>query len=243
MPNPFVSRRKNVCHQRGFTLVELLVVIAIIGMLIALLLPAVQAAREAARRMQCTNNLKQWGISFHNFHDSHDRLPNLGADELWCGYTQTGTRDLIHGAKFYSWRSLLLPYMEQTAMYAELIAGCEWAAGLDPYPAPTDTQLHTDAGDDIAEGLALPWRGTYSSALVHGKTDNPGSAFFPTLGCPSDSNASRQSGAPSPSSYAGCNGDSAVALNQNEQGGNMAARGTLHPSQNMYENQYRGNWG
>jgi prepilin-type N-terminal cleavage/methylation domain-containing protein/prepilin-type processing-associated H-X9-DG protein len=91
-----MSRRR-----AGFTLIELLVVIAIIGVLIALLLPAVQAAREAARRAQCTNNLKQIGIAMHNYHDALGALP-MGQVPVTS----------------YSALSLALPYFEQSTSYA-----------------------------------------------------------------------------------------------------------------------------
>lgn len=98
---------------RAFTLVELLVVIAIIGVLIALLLPAVQAAREAARRMSCANNLKQLGLALHNYHDAHKIFP-------------TNINHVYENAQPYDdreWAShlvLLLPFMEQGSWYNQI---------------------------------------------------------------------------------------------------------------------------
>ncbi|HEX7448332.1 MAG TPA: DUF1559 domain-containing protein [Pirellulales bacterium] len=99
----------------GFTLVELLVVIAIIGILIALLLPAVQAARESARRSQCVNNLKQLGIAMNNFHDVQKRFPVSYQEPLFA--YPAGTNNWPGGRARWSFLVSLLPFVEQQALY------------------------------------------------------------------------------------------------------------------------------
>jgi prepilin-type N-terminal cleavage/methylation domain-containing protein/prepilin-type processing-associated H-X9-DG protein len=96
---------------RGFTLVELLVVIAIIGMLVALLLPAVQAAREAARRVQCSNNLRQMGIALHNYHDTRTTFPS---GMSWPNRM--------------FWTGQLLPFIEQTNVHNLIDLSAAWDA-------------------------------------------------------------------------------------------------------------------
>src|SRR5689334_1255126 len=100
--------RTSARRLRAFTLVELLVVIAIIGVLVALLLPAVQAAREAARRMQCGNNLRQLGLALQNYHDVNQTFP-------------LNYRPVVGGT--YSWMQAILPYIEQQNLYSQLTIG------------------------------------------------------------------------------------------------------------------------
>lgn len=133
----------------GFTLVELLVVIAIIGVLIALLLPAVQAAREAARRIQCANNLKQLGLSVLNYESAYGTLPPGGVTEGPCCSTKSGI----------SWTISILPYMEQQALF-DLYD--QTAFNEDPINAPVreaQVEGHTCPSDEGVGELGIPASG------------------------------------------------------------------------------------
>ena len=108
-------------RERGFTLIELLVVIAIIAILVALLLPAVQQAREAARRTQCKNNLKQLGIACHNYHDTYGMFPLNYDGTLPTINKSSGQTTVANGAQSaISWISASLPYLEQAPLYQQL---------------------------------------------------------------------------------------------------------------------------
>ena len=107
---------RSTLRASAFTLVELLVVIAIIGILVALLLPAVQAAREAARRQQCVNNQRQIGIACHNFEAAYSHVPTAGGavQQFTLTHELTGP---IHGYEYASWMYQILPFIEEQALY------------------------------------------------------------------------------------------------------------------------------
>ena len=163
----------------GFTLVELLVVIAIIGILIALLLPAVQAAREAARRSQCTNSLKQLALAVHNYNDTHKVFPSrmTGTGETW------GTPDWTTNRARLSGFVGLLPYIEEAPLF-------DWITGP------------VDVGGTIRPPYGpVPW--------VDGNSYPPWAQEIPALLCASDAAAERKAPAEiAHNNYRFSNGDS-----------------------------------
>ncbi len=179
---------------RGFTLVELLVVIAIIGVMVGLLLPAVQAAREAARRMSCGNNFKQIGLGIHNYHAAYNQLPiydggtglGQGKGAWWEGSTTTNHEEL-------SALVGLTPFIEQQAIWEEISAG----------------------GNRTVNGAAVPTpSGRWSPMGPNPRADRGDGSdnFFPwsteisTLRCPSDPGKGRP--ARGRTNYASSQGDS-----------------------------------
>jgi len=133
-----MSRSRHINDRTGFTLIELLVVIAIIGILVGLLLPAVQQAREAARRSVCTNNLKQIGIALHNYNDAYGTFP----PGIQCGFAE-------NNGGGWAWSSFILQFMEEVTLASTLNVGnssttspAALSAGLTniaTYRCPSDT--------------------------------------------------------------------------------------------------------
>src|SRR5262245_40193540 len=170
MGSAFASGRRPV--RAAFTLVELLVVIAIIGVLVALLLPAVQAARAAARRMSCQNNVKQIGLALHNHHDVYGTFPPGGVTNGPCCGTESGG----------TWTIFILPYIEQMNLYEryDFSKTNENAANLfvrtqfaKPYSCPDDPMIRKTLNPASGPGSGQLYA-TGSYRAMAGVTDGLG---------------------------------------------------------------------
>src|SRR4051794_26466637 len=129
-------------RRTAFTLIELLVVIAVIGILIALLLPAVQKIREAASRTQCINNMKQLGLALHNYHGSYGKFP-IGMTKLVADYS---TYDPC-------WMQYTLPYLEQDTLYRIFL----------PYFGSATPTMSWPSNQTVVRGLLCPSDPNYSA--------------------------------------------------------------------------------
>ncbi|RMF92407.1 MAG: DUF1559 domain-containing protein [Planctomycetota bacterium] len=185
---------RRLSRWRGFTLVELLVVIAIIGILIALLLPAVQAAREAARRSQCTNNLKQFALACQNYHDTNKVFPRYSYISFLQGAGEQ--RDPWRIWQGFSVHTMILPYIEQRSIYEQIDwnrwdgwyrqepgGGIDlWANVIEAYRCPSAEKPPYHATNEWAGGPGCNYAVSAGPTLFWWRHNNscPG-AFRPQL--------------------------------------------------------------
>ncbi len=170
------ANRHKSRQQRGFTLVELLVVIAIIAVLVGLLLPAVQAARESVRRIQCVNNLKQMGLGLHNYHSAYNKFPVGGAGIV------SATNAAIRRQWRPSWGSTLLPFMEQTNLYNELNLDVPYLDPVNQAGGAKLVPIYLCPSAPTSE-MTRPNGDTPTSTIKFGRTDYGGNYGERALRC------------------------------------------------------------
>lgn len=180
-PQVLIARRNN----RAFTLVELLVVIAIIGGLIAILLPAVQQAREAARRMQCQNNLKQISLATHLYNDTYRALP-LGGYGGGLFSAAMETSPIAIKRRHVSWGTALLPYVEQSALYDQFDQTLWYTESTNQPLSQTKLSVFICPSNPSGD-QAKPNGDTPSSTILYGRSDYGGNHGERGLRCKPES--------------------------------------------------------